>query len=84
MGFLLIGWGAGALASNKPGYQNVWGGLVSAPFAIVLGVALLAVVVGKPSLFAQPQAWPPKKQQGKGGGSRQKERRTPSEERPRC
>jgi hypothetical protein len=81
-GLLLIGWGAAALASDKPGYQNVWGGLVSAPFAIVLGVAVLAVVVGRPSVFAQPQTWPPKKQRAIKSESRQKERRAPSEDRP--
>jgi len=81
-GLLLIGWGAAALASDKPGYQNVWGGLVSAPFAIVLGVALLALVVGKPSAFAQSQTWPPQKQKRKKGESRHEERQAPSEDSP--
>ena len=81
-GLLLIGSGARALTSDKPGYQNVWGGLVSAPFAIGLGVAVLAVVVGRPSVFAQLQTWPPKKQKPAKSESRQKERRAPPEDRP--
>ena len=82
VGLLLIGWGAAALQSDQPGYRNVWGGLVSAPFAIVLGLVLIALVTGRPSYFAQPAKWPPQKGSSKQSRIEKKGPSAPREDRP--
>ncbi len=56
--FLLIGiglllTGAGSIMHGAVGYRNAWGGVVFAPFAILIGLGLLFVVFSPFHLLVQ-------------------------------
>jgi hypothetical protein len=50
IGVLLAGQGIAATVAGKPGYLT-YGGLVDAPLAIVIGIAIVALAVLRPSMF---------------------------------
>jgi hypothetical protein len=50
--FLILLLGVGTLLQGNMGYRNWWGGVVFAPFAILIGVLGLFIVGFKPKLFS--------------------------------
>jgi hypothetical protein len=47
----LIVFGLGILLNHRIEYANYWGGMVFAPFAILIGVTLLFIVLFRPGFF---------------------------------
>jgi hypothetical protein len=51
VGLVFIGFGIAALQRGSMTYQNWWGGLVFAPFAIIFGIIFILGAIFKPSIF---------------------------------
>jgi hypothetical protein len=50
--WLIILFGAGSLFRGHIGYRNWWGGVVFAPFAIIIGTLCLFIAGFRPKLFS--------------------------------
>jgi hypothetical protein len=50
-GLSFIGLGVGSIQHGNVTYYNSWGGLVFAPFAILVGVGFILAAIFKPSIF---------------------------------
>ncbi len=51
--FLVVMLGTATLFHGKLEYYNWWGGMIFAPFAIVIGSLGLAIAVSKPNVFEE-------------------------------
>jgi hypothetical protein len=65
IGLGIVAFGVGTLVNGYLHYQNWWGGLVFAPFAILIGTSALLIAAFRPDVFRQPtkkrsriQGWP--------------------------
>ena len=51
---VIVMFGAATLFNGKIDYYNLWGGIVFAPIAIIIGSLGLIIAALKPKIFAQP------------------------------
>ena len=52
-GATIIGVGIGPLRHGRLSYENWWGGLVFAPFAIIFGIIIVLGALFKPAIFGK-------------------------------
>jgi hypothetical protein len=52
---LIVILGAGTLFQGHLQYSNWWGGIVFAPFAIIVGLSCLFIAAFRPKFFAPPK-----------------------------
>lgn len=58
IGIVLLAQGATALTEGEAGFKNYWGGFVSAPFAIIMGLAMIGLALGPGARFGGPSLRP--------------------------
>lgn len=45
IGVMILGWGVLTLLGGKLHYSNVWGGMMFAPYALVVGILVMFVAI---------------------------------------
>ena len=53
MGTAMIGFGIAPLRHGNLSYENWWGGLAFAPFAIIFGIIIVLGAIFKPAIFGK-------------------------------
>ena len=71
MGIALLAQGAATLTKGEAGFKNYWGGFVSAPFASIMGVAMIAITLSPVLRSAGPSVRPRNKEASRATSKRQ-------------